>query len=197
VAEVRDQILDAAVEAAAIHGITRLSVADVAKRAGMSRPTVYKHFESKSVLVGAAVQREATTMVAAVVDALAGIDDPRAALEAGLRNGLRLVREHPLLDRIVRTEPEVLVPLLTTDDSLVLAAVRRPIERITAAKFPLLEPLATRRLADVIARLLVSYALSAPDDPPDVVAAMVADLLIRGAASLIAVPPLDDEEPAR
>ena len=55
---VEDRILDAAVEAAALHGIGRMSVADVAKRAGLSRPTVYKRFPSKDELVRATVERE-------------------------------------------------------------------------------------------------------------------------------------------
>jgi AcrR family transcriptional regulator len=35
-----EKILDATVEVALVHGLTRLSVADVAKRAGISRPTL-------------------------------------------------------------------------------------------------------------------------------------------------------------
>ena len=50
-----ERILVATIEAASVHGIGRLSVADVAKRAGVSRPTVYKHFPSKDALVAAAV----------------------------------------------------------------------------------------------------------------------------------------------
>ena len=189
--DARERILRAAVEAAAVHGVSRLSVADVAKRAGLSRPTLYKHFASRDDLVAAAVHREAGAMVAAVDAVVEGIDDPRAALEAGVLSALRLVRDHPLLDRVVRTEPEVLVPLLTTDDGMVLAAVRAPVEQMVSSKFPLLDVVASRRLADMLTRLLVSYALSAPDDPPEVVAALVAALLADGAASLptVTVPP--------
>lgn len=185
--DARERILAAAVEAAAVHGLRKLSVADVAKRAGLSRPTVYKHFESKEVLVAAAVQREASAMIGAVRQVVDGIDDPRAALEAGVLLALRLVREHPLLDRVVRTEPEALVPVLTTDDGLVMSAIRLPVEQMIAAKFPGLDPVAGRRLADVLARLLVSYALNAPDDPPEVVAALVTAFLADGALSMHAV----------
>jgi AcrR family transcriptional regulator len=189
VSDVRERILQATVEAAAIHGVSRLSVGDVARRAGLSRPTLYKHFPSRDALVAAAVQREAAAMVAAVHTVVVGIDEPRDALEAGVLLALRLVRAHPLLDRVVRTEPEVLVTLLTTDDQLVMAAIRAPVEQMIATKFPGLEVVAERRLADMLSRLLVSYALSAPDDPPEVVAALVAALLVDGAASLAAVTP--------
>lgn len=185
--ETPDRILDAAVEVAALHGLRRLSVAEVAKRAGISRPTLYKHFDSKDALVAAAVQRAAAEMVDAVHDVVVGIDDPREALEAGVLLALRLVRDHPLLDRVVRTEPETLIPLLTTDDRLVMTAVRAPVEQMIAAKLPLLDTVALRRLADMLARLLISYALRAPDDPPEVVATVVAAVVTGGVAPLASV----------
>jgi AcrR family transcriptional regulator len=188
--EVQERILRATVEAAAVHGLTRLSVADVAKRAGLSRPTLYKHFESKDVLVAAAVQREAIMMMDAVRAVVDGIDEPRESLEAGVLLALRLVRDHPLLDRIVRTEPEVLVPLLTTDESMVLPVLRLPVEQMITAKFPELDQVVCRRVADMLIRLLVSYALSAPDDPPEVVAALVAGLV--GAAGVLPTLALPD-----
>jgi AcrR family transcriptional regulator len=184
VSEARERIIRATVEAAAVHGLSRLSVADVAKRAGLSRPTLYKHFESRDVLVAAAVRHEADAMMDAVRSMVDGIDDPRAALEAGVLLALRLVRDHPLLDRIVRTEPEVLVPLLTTDESLVMPAIRMPVEQMITDKFPQLDAVVRRRVADLLARLLVSYALSAPDDPPEVVAELIGALLGDGVTSL-------------
>ncbi len=183
-AEGRDRILAATVEAAAVHGLTRLSVADVAKRAGLSRPTLYKHFPSKDALVAAAVQREATAMIEAVAAVVEGIDEPRAALEAGVLLALRLVRQHPLLDRVVRTEPEALVPLLTTDASPVTAAIRAPVELMVAGKLPHLDVVVVRRLADMLARLVVSYALNPPDDPPEVVAGLLAAMITDGVVTL-------------
>jgi AcrR family transcriptional regulator len=181
---VRDRILAAAVEAAAVHGLARLSVADVAKRAGLSRPTLYKHFPSKDALVAAAVQREATAMIDAVAVVVDGIDEPRAALEAGMLLALHLVRRHPLLDRVVRTEPEALVPLLTTDASPVTAAIREPVERMVTRKLPHLDVVVVRRLADMLARLVVSYALNPPDDPPEVVAAVLAATITDGVMTM-------------
>jgi AcrR family transcriptional regulator len=186
--ELGERILDAAVEAASIHGITRLSVADVAKRAGLSRPTLYKRYPSKQALVSAAIVREAARVIEAVqraVDAVDPSDGPKAALIAGIGTALRLLREHPLLDRIVRSEPEMLVPALTTDDGLVITAVRPPIEAMIADRFDPLDPVTHRRLADMLTRLLISYALDAPDDPPEVVAAVVAAVVVDGALSLV------------
>jgi AcrR family transcriptional regulator len=173
-----EQILDAAIEAASIHGISRLAVGDVAARAGLSRQTLYRHFPSKDALVAAAVQREATTIIDDAVAAAAGSHDARSGLEAAALAVLGAAREHPLLDRIVRTEPETLLPLLTADGGPVAVQVRTTIETAMGERLGPADPLHLRRLADMVTRLLISYAVSAPDDPPEVVAASMADLFL-------------------
>jgi AcrR family transcriptional regulator len=173
----RQRILSAALEVASIHGIARLSVGDVARRAGLSRQTLYKYFPSKDALVAALVQSEAADLVSRVVQASDLSDDPRESLESAFLAALVITREHPLLDRLVRTEPEALLPLLTSDGGPVMTLVRGVVEEILGRKLPGLSPLERHRFADVITRLLVSYAASAPDDPPEVVAASVALLL--------------------
>ncbi|MEZ5145305.1 MAG: TetR family transcriptional regulator, partial [Acidimicrobiales bacterium] len=158
---------------------------DVAKRAGLSRQTLYKHFASKDVLIEQAVLRESATLVAQILaaEAAAPADDPVASLEAAILATLRLTREHPLLDRLVRTEPEALLPLLIGDVGPVAGAVRGIVEQIVRQRLPELTDVETRRAADVLARLLISYAVSAPDDPPEVVAAFVASVVAHGVAA--------------
>ncbi len=184
----RGRILQAGIEAAAIHGISRLTVGDVAKRAGVSRPTLYKHFRSKDELVSAAVEREAQYMV----DAVAVGDlpaDPRAALEAGIHTVLVVTREHPLLDRLIRTEPESLLPLILEDGGAVSLKVRETIDAILRSRFDQTDEVVLRRCVDLVTRLVISYAVNAPDDPPEVVARVVSAVLVNGAGSLM--------EPAR
>lgn len=175
-----EHLLDAAVEMAAVHGVRRLSVSDVAAAAGVSRVTLYKYFSSKDDLVGAAVAREADRITARVTEAAAEHDDLTDALEAAVETTLRLAREHPVLDRIVRTEPETLLPLLTADGGPAVPAIRASVESIVADRLPHLDEVDRRRAADALTRLLVSYAVSAPDDPPDVVARSLARLLTGG-----------------
>jgi AcrR family transcriptional regulator len=177
----RDRILDAAVEAAAIHGIAKLNVGDVARRARLSRVTLYKHFSSKDELVAAAVQREAFAFVGAVLEACAGIDDPREAMMESFLRALELAREHPLLDRVLQTEPEILLPVLTADGGGVMLLVRSTVAAMLEQYHPELPEVPRRRVDDAVARLLVSYAISAPDDPPEVVAEALADLIWHGA----------------
>lgn len=180
----RDRILEAGIEAASMFGIARLTVGDVAKRAGVSRPTLYKYFRSKEELVAAAVAREADRMVASVVSP--DLDpDPLRALESGILAVLTVTREHPLLDRLIRTEPETLLPLILEDGGAVSLRVRTAIETVLDQRFQPLDPVTMRRYADLITRLLISYAVNAPDDPPEVVARIVAAVLVHGGISLI------------
>lgn len=180
----RDRILQAAIEAAAIHGIARLTVGDVAKRAGVSRPTLYKHFRSKTDVVAAAVEREADRMVREIaVEDLP--EDPRQALAVGIRAALRVTREHPLLDRLIQTEPESLLPLILQDGGAVSMRVRGTIEDILIQRFEPLDPVLLRRYADLVTRLIISYAVNAPDDPPELVADIVARVLVDGVLSLL------------
>ena len=163
---VRQQLLDAALETATVHGIAKLSMGDVARRAGLSRQTLYRHFPSKDVLVAAVVAAETEQLIEQVTAASLGEQDPRDALEAAFAVALRVTRDHPLLDRLLRTEPESLLPLLTSDGGPVMTMVRSVVEQVIATHQPELDPLSLRRLADIVTRLLVSYAVSAPDDPP-------------------------------
>ena len=179
---VREQILAAAVETASVNGIAKLSVGDVARRAGLSRQTLYRHFPSKDALVASVVQHETAQLIAQVIAATEPHDDAHDALEAALVAVLRLTREHPLLDRLLHTEPEALLPLLTTNGGPVMGQVRLIVEAIMSVRLPELDATQLHHLADIVARLLVSYAVSAPDDPPEVIAAFVADIVTNGAA---------------
>lgn len=178
---IRDQLLAAALETATVHGVSRLSMGDVARTAGLSRQTLYRHFPNKDALVAAVVAAETTTLIAAVIEAGQAHQDPRDALEAGFLAALVATREHPLLDRLIRTEPETLLPLLTSDAGPVMTQVRSVVELVISSRLGELEPLELRRLADIVTRLLISYAVAAPDDPPETVASFVATFLTRGA----------------
>jgi len=176
----RERLLDATIEAAAIHGLAKLSVGDVAKHAGLSRPTLYKHFASKDELVAQAVLRETERLATAIAAAAEPFDAPEAAIEAAMLTTLTLTREHPLLDRLVRTEPEALLPLLITDDGPVIAAVRSVVDGVLDRKVPSLSDVDRRRTSDLLSRVLISYAITAPDDPPEVVAAFMSRLTAHG-----------------
>lgn len=175
--DTREQILAAALETATTHGISRLSVGDVAKAAGLSRQTLYRHFTSKEDLIAAVIVHETSALIEQVVRAASGFEDPRDSLEAAFLSALIALREHPLLDRLIRTEPDALIPLLTTEGGPVLSQVRGVVELVILMGQPEIDSGRLRRSADLVTRLLISYAVSAPDDSPQVIASFVASSL--------------------
>ena len=57
-------ILDAALVEFERHGFRRVALDDVAKRAGVSRTTIYRRFVNRDELVGAVIERENVALFA-------------------------------------------------------------------------------------------------------------------------------------
>lgn len=178
--ETRDRILDATVEAIAIHGLSRLSVEDAASQAGVSRQTVYRYFDSRDDLIRAAIVREEEELMARIAAAARRHDDLRPSVEAAILEALRGARDHPLLDRLLATEPEALLPALLHGRGPVLPAALPVLEELISERIPHLSPALIHRAADATARLLVSYAVNPTDEPLEQVATELADLLVHG-----------------
>ena len=191
---VPERLLDAAVDVAADHGLARLSVGDVAKRAGLSRQTLYKHFASKDELVSQAVLREAGRIVEQVIAAAEQTDDPVGSLEAAVAEALDQFRHHPLLDRLIATEPEALLPMLIDGTGSVLGAIHLIGQQMIAESFPEVDPERATYGAELLSRMLISYAVRPSDLPSAVVArhlahAVVAVLLPPECLTIPPVPP--------
>src|ERR1700722_3127505 len=79
----RDTLLDAAHDEIERRSWAEITMADVARRAGVSRQTLYKEFGSREQFAQALVLREGDRLLRAVEEAvLARLEDPAAALSA-------------------------------------------------------------------------------------------------------------------
>ena len=107
------RILDAALEQFTLLGVRRSSVDDVAKRAGVSRVTVYRRFQTKDRLVEETLLRELSRFFARLDAAVAGLPTMRERVIEGFVVALRHTRAHPLFGGMLRLEPEVVLPYLT------------------------------------------------------------------------------------
>ncbi|MDQ1568772.1 MAG: hypothetical protein QOF96_3652 [Actinomycetota bacterium] len=165
------------------HGVARLSLEDVAKRARLSRQTVYRYFPSKGVLLEATVLREEQVFIANMIAAAGRHKDLEPALRAAIEAALRTGQAHALLNRLLATEPNALVALVTTDRGPVLSAARQALEEILAGWLPRAPKARLGMAADAVARLLVSYVVNPPADPPAQVSARLAQLLVHGLPS--------------
>ncbi len=118
------QILDAALEQFTIFGLRRSTVDDVAKRAGVSRVTVYRRFQSKDSLVEACLMREYRRFLDELDAAVAQLPAMEERVVEGFVVALRYTRAHPLIGGLLRLEPEVMLPFLTVSGGPALIAMR-------------------------------------------------------------------------
>lgn len=106
-----DPVLLAAYEALINYGLSRATLTDVAKRAGVSRMTVYRRYETLSQLMSAVLTAELVSLLAiASEEAREGNDAQR--LSALVAEASRLIAEHPLMSRLLALEPESLLPVI-------------------------------------------------------------------------------------
>jgi AcrR family transcriptional regulator len=89
----REQLLDVALEVFARAGYHGASMNDVAEAAGVTKPVLYQHFESKRELYRALLDEVGTRLLAAIGSATAGTTDGREQTELGFQAYFRWVAE--------------------------------------------------------------------------------------------------------
>jgi len=108
----RNRLLDATQAAILDVGLRRTTLADVARRAGVSRMTVYRQFDDLDSLVAALLTREISALLVAVEEEVHPLDTSRERIvEACVRTVERL-REHALYRRLLDVDPEMLLPFV-------------------------------------------------------------------------------------
>lgn len=120
----RAPVLAAAYRCVARYGFAKTTVEDVAREAGSSRATVYRLFpggrdELFSAMVAWEMRRFFVEMALAVGDA----PDFAAVVERALVFAHREIREHAALQKVLATEPERLLALMTREQDRILAGV--------------------------------------------------------------------------
>src|SRR4051794_13507167 len=155
-----DRILAAALTQFEDFGIRRTTMEDVARRARVSRVTVYRRFPRKERLVEAVILGETHRFFAELEAAVARLDSVEERIVEGFSRTLAAAREQRLLNRLLRTEPELLLPHLTIEGGPVLAAGTAFLARqmrIARSGVPARE---TRAVAELVARLVLSFLLT-------------------------------------
>jgi AcrR family transcriptional regulator len=175
--ETRERIVDASFRAVQRFGLSRFTMDDVARIAGVSRQSVYRYFDSKDALIVALVYREEEAFIEGVRDAHSRHEELEDAMREAILFCLRTAREHPLLDRLLESEPDALLPFLTTRGGGVIGRARAVIEDLAAQREGI-DPKLVHRTADLAVRAIVSYTLTPSDDPPEDVASEVARVLV-------------------
>ncbi|MGI5404732.1 TetR/AcrR family transcriptional regulator [Streptomyces sp. CA-135486] len=118
-----DAVLDAARDCVLAVGVRRTTLTDVARRAGVSRMTLYRRWPDVRTLVGDLMTRE---WIALAVGTMTGPEPDvptRTRLIDGMVAGVTAFRAHPLFRKIIDVDPELLLPYVldhrgTSQDAL-------------------------------------------------------------------------------
>jgi AcrR family transcriptional regulator len=89
----REQILDVAVQVFARNGFHGTSMNDVAEAAGVTKPVLYQHFDSKQALYLALIGEVGRRLLLAITKATAGATTGREMTVLGFRAYFRFVAE--------------------------------------------------------------------------------------------------------
>jgi AcrR family transcriptional regulator len=112
----RNRILQAAIRAYGRHGYEKTTVADIARRAGVGKATIYYHFRGKDHIFEAAVEREIEAFFAELQRAVDAAGETEARFRVLLKTALAQLKRRRYLARLADAEPsnlsELTQPLL-------------------------------------------------------------------------------------
>lgn len=133
----KGQILDAAAQLFAEQGVGRPGMEDVARAAGCSRATLYRHYDNKQDLLRAFVHREAQAILAEVgsqADGVAAVVATLAAVRSRPHLRVWYAETDPVvLQDVLRESP--IVPALADDHGrwilrIIMSFLREPGESL-------------------------------------------------------------------
>lgn len=183
----RERVLAGTYACVARFGLGKTTVDDVAKESGVSRASIYRLFPGgKDQLLREAVGWEMDRFFARLAEQVYDAPDFATLLERGLVFAHDSLREHEVLQKVLVTEPERFLPLLTVEQ-------HRVVRFITAFLLPYLEReqeehrlragVDLEAAADYVARMVLSL-IGSPGrwdlDDPDEVRRLVREELLGG-----------------
>ena len=122
--ETGTRVLDAAYEVFCRMGIQRSTMEDVARRAGVSRITVYRRFATKAVLVDKLIRREIRRYFDQFRTDIEKAETAADRVVLGFVSSLGAFRRNPLIGGLMAADPDALVPSTIGDGGRTLATVR-------------------------------------------------------------------------
>jgi len=156
----RARILEAAYSCVARWGLAKTTVEDAARYAGVSRATVYRYFPGgRDELIQQVIAWEFAQFFSRLYEEVRDA----GSLEEVMERGIMLAREslvhHEVLQRVVQTDPDVLLPKITVESSRirgVIAAFLAPYIR----RHGIADGVDETEAADFLARMVLSYIAS-------------------------------------
>ncbi len=158
-------VFEAALRCFARNGVTKTSIEEIAREAGCSRATVYRHFKSKEAIVAGAIRWESTKFFAALQDRLREVETFEELFVESAMTADEFIGGHRVIPTIIEGEPELLLPHV-------------------ALEAPLVVKVSANFLAPYIERLMIRNDID-KDNPVE-----VAEWIVRTVLSFLLVPSL-------
>jgi AcrR family transcriptional regulator len=168
----RDTLFDAVREMLRERPWAQITMAEVARAAGVSRQTLYKEFGSRDEFAQQFVIREGVRFLDAVERAIgAHLDDPHAAVAAGLEVFLGAASEDPLVQLLLDDDGTGgMLPLITTQSRPVLEWASARLCEVMRSGWPRIGDEDVELLADSFVRLAISYVTTPRGNPRETAA---------------------------
>ena len=127
--ELPEAVLEATRASVLAVGVRRTTLTDVARRAGVSRMTLYRLVPDVTTLILEVMSREFASVLATAESTARRRRTARARIAATTATVVRLLHDEPLFRRVIDVDPELLLPYLTdrfgTTQRIAVAHVRR------------------------------------------------------------------------
>lgn len=121
---VRERVLEGGLACIGRYGMARTTVDDVARASGVSRATIYRHFPGgRDQIVSDTVSWEMNRFFHRLGEAVAAAPDLCVLVEDGLVFARKALAGHGVFQRVVETEPDRLLPLLTVESHRIIPLI--------------------------------------------------------------------------
>jgi AcrR family transcriptional regulator len=174
----RETVFGAARDGLQRRNWSEITMSDIASAAGVSRQTLYKEFGNRDELAQAFVIHEGERFLDGVEAAVREhLDDPRAAIGAGLEAFLRAAGEDPMIGILLSDDGTGgMLPFVTTQGMPVVEWATARLAAAIAEGWPEASAKDTRLLCGSLVRLAISH-ITAPSDSPEETAIATVRLL--------------------
>lgn len=180
--DVRTRVLAATVTCLGRYGIAKTTVDDAAREAKVSRATVYRYFpDGKEQLIAEGISWAVAEFFRDLAVAVDDTADFPTFVEQAIMHARVAVDEHVVLQKVLETEPERLLPQLTQSAPQVQAVLGSYLAEKLRDE-PLVEGIDAAEAGDWLARMGLSFILAEGrwdlTDPDDVRRLVREELLV-------------------
>jgi AcrR family transcriptional regulator len=169
------RLLDAATARFVAVGIGKTTMEDIAREAGAGKATLYRYFANKAAVVDALVARENRRFARVLRRAVDAEDRAAGKVEAAFVAALEFLRSHPMLNKSLAEEPDILLPYLTLRSGPVVQSGMALFSSVIADGVETGEfrPVDPEWAAETLFRLVMSFFSLPPialriDDPEEI-----------------------------